>query len=152
MGGQQFRQFFAASSRSSLLGPVPMGMAIKTPIIGFPAARPFHPHARFYNSNPTSTASSSSITITTVITVTHSQYLPPHSSFVASHVYRTWQLHLVALITHTLSHPVVLWCIFILVLVVLSCANIRVNTITLSGSKTLKKKMLLSVFFLLVYN
>lgn len=65
MGGQQFRQFFAASSRSSLLGPVPMGMAIKTPIISFPAARPFHPHARFYNSNPTSTASSSTISMTT---------------------------------------------------------------------------------------
>lgn len=71
MGGQQFRQFFAASTRSSLLGPVPMGMAIKPPIMGFPAARQFHPHARYYN-NPTTTASSSassypSIT-TTVIT------------------------------------------------------------------------------------
>lgn len=65
MAGQQFRQFFTASSRSSLLGPVPMGMAIKTPLIGFPAARPFHPHARFYNSNPASTASSSTIPITT---------------------------------------------------------------------------------------
>ncbi|XP_024154589.1 cdkn1a interacting zinc finger protein 1a [Oryzias melastigma] len=55
MGGQQFRQFYAAGSRSSLLGPVPMGMAIKSPIMGFPAARPFHPHTRFFN--PTTSAS-----------------------------------------------------------------------------------------------
>ncbi|XP_073333947.1 cdkn1a interacting zinc finger protein 1a isoform X2 [Pagrus major] len=60
MGGQQFRQFFAASSRSSLLGPVPMGMAIKTPMMGFPAGRQFHPHARYYNNAATTTASSSS--------------------------------------------------------------------------------------------
>lgn len=62
MGGQQFRQFFG--SRSSLLGPVPMGMAIKSPMMGFPAARPFHPHARYYNNNnnntPTTASSSSS--------------------------------------------------------------------------------------------
>ncbi|KAG7232408.1 hypothetical protein INR49_008897 [Caranx melampygus] len=55
MGGQQFRQFFTAGTRSSLLGPVPMGMAIKSPIMGFPAARPFHPHARFYSNNTTAT-------------------------------------------------------------------------------------------------
>uniref|UniRef100_A0A8C7YTN9 Cdkn1a interacting zinc finger protein 1a n=1 Tax=Oryzias sinensis TaxID=183150 RepID=A0A8C7YTN9_9TELE len=55
MGGQQFRQFYAAGGRSSLLGPVPMGMAIKSPIMGFPAARPFHPHTRFFN--PTTSAS-----------------------------------------------------------------------------------------------
>ncbi|KAG8010735.1 Cip1-interacting zinc finger protein [Nibea albiflora] len=62
MGGQQFRQFFAAGARSSLLGPVPMGMAIKSPMMGFPAARAFHPHARYYNNNTTTatTASSSS--------------------------------------------------------------------------------------------
>ncbi|KAM6902094.1 cdkn1a interacting zinc finger protein 1a [Xenentodon cancila] len=60
MGGQQFRQFFAAGTRSSLLGPVPMGMAIKSPIVGFPAARPYHPHARFFNTTATTTASSSS--------------------------------------------------------------------------------------------
>ncbi|KAM9841055.1 cdkn1a interacting zinc finger protein 1a [Aulostomus maculatus] len=63
MVGQQFRQFFTAANRSSLLGPVPMGMAIKSPIMGFPAARPFHPHARYYNN--TSTASTSASTITT---------------------------------------------------------------------------------------
>ncbi|XP_030291706.1 cdkn1a interacting zinc finger protein 1a isoform X1 [Sparus aurata] len=60
MGGQQFRQFFAASSRSSLLGPVPMGMAIKTPMMGYPAGRPFHQHARYYNNAATTTASASS--------------------------------------------------------------------------------------------
>ncbi|KAM9735062.1 cdkn1a interacting zinc finger protein 1a [Menidia menidia] len=66
MGGQQFRQFFTAGTRSSLLGPVPMGMAIKSPIMGFPAARPFHPHARFFNATtPTTTASSSSSISTT---------------------------------------------------------------------------------------
>ncbi|XP_046906919.1 cdkn1a interacting zinc finger protein 1a [Hypomesus transpacificus] len=48
MGGQQFRQFFSAGARASLLGPVPMGVAIKTPHMGFPA-RHFHPHARYYN-------------------------------------------------------------------------------------------------------
>ncbi|XP_071321299.1 cdkn1a interacting zinc finger protein 1a [Trachinotus anak] len=57
MGGQQFRQFFTAGTRSSLLGPVPMGMAIKSPIMGFPAARPFHPHTRFYNNNNTAAVS-----------------------------------------------------------------------------------------------
>lgn len=61
MGGQQFRQFFTAGGRSSLLGPVPMGMAIKSPMMGFPAARTFHPHARYFNNAPpTSTASSAS--------------------------------------------------------------------------------------------
>ncbi|XP_044189214.1 cdkn1a interacting zinc finger protein 1a [Thunnus albacares] len=62
MGGQQFRQFFTAGARSSLLGPVPMGIALKSPIMGFPSARPFHPHARYYNNNnaTTTTASSSS--------------------------------------------------------------------------------------------
>lgn len=70
MGGQQFRQFFAAGARSSLLGPVPMGMAIKSPMMGFPAARPFHPHPRYYNNNSntntiTTTAPSASSTFTT---------------------------------------------------------------------------------------
>ncbi|KAF3701991.1 Cip1-interacting zinc finger protein [Channa argus] len=66
MGGQQFRQFFTAGARSSLLGPVPMGMAIKSPIMGFPAGRPFHPHhARYYNT-PTAPSSSSSTTDTAV--------------------------------------------------------------------------------------
>lgn len=69
MGGQQFRQFYAASARSSLLGPVPMGMAIKSPIMGFPAARPFHPHARYYNNNTTTASSSSSSSITVITTV-----------------------------------------------------------------------------------
>lgn len=73
MGGQQFRQFFAASNRSSLLGPVPMGMAIKSPIMGFPAARPFHPHTRFFNNNiaaaaAATTSYSSGFVTTTVIT------------------------------------------------------------------------------------
>ncbi|XP_037340084.2 cdkn1a interacting zinc finger protein 1a [Pungitius pungitius] len=58
MGGQQFHQFFTAGSRSSLLGPVPMGMAIKSPMMGYPAGRQFHPHARYYNN----TAAASSIT------------------------------------------------------------------------------------------
>ncbi|XP_054896476.1 cdkn1a interacting zinc finger protein 1a [Poeciliopsis prolifica] len=57
MGGQQFRQFFTAGARSSLLGPVPMGMAIKSPIMGFPAARPFHPHTRFFNATASSSSS-----------------------------------------------------------------------------------------------
>ncbi|KAM7392808.1 hypothetical protein PAMA_007761 [Pampus argenteus] len=60
MGGQQFRQFFTTGARSSLLGPVPMGMALKSPIMGFPSARSFHPHARYYNNNTTTPASSSS--------------------------------------------------------------------------------------------
>lgn len=46
MGGQQFPPFFAAGSRASLLGPVPMGVAIKTPHMGFP--RHFTPHARYF--------------------------------------------------------------------------------------------------------
>lgn len=58
MGGQQFRQFFAAGTRSSLLGPVPMGMAMKSPMMGFPAARPYHPHARYYNSGTAAPAAS----------------------------------------------------------------------------------------------
>lgn len=51
MGGQQFRQFFTAGSRSSLLGPVPMGMAIKSPMMRFPASRQYHQHGRYYNNN-----------------------------------------------------------------------------------------------------
>lgn len=58
MGGQQFRQFFG--SRSSLLGPVPMGMAIKSPMMGYPAARPYHQHARYYNNTSTTTTAASS--------------------------------------------------------------------------------------------
>ncbi|XP_026100324.1 cip1-interacting zinc finger protein-like isoform X3 [Carassius auratus] len=46
MSGQQFPQFFPAGSRASLLGPVPMGAAIKTPHMGF--QRHFTPHARYY--------------------------------------------------------------------------------------------------------
>ncbi|KAK7172472.1 hypothetical protein R3I93_002551 [Phoxinus phoxinus] len=49
MGGQQFQQFFSAGSRASLLGPVPMGVAIKTPHMGFP--RHFNPHARYYGND-----------------------------------------------------------------------------------------------------
>ncbi|XP_016535806.1 cdkn1a interacting zinc finger protein 1a [Poecilia formosa] len=64
MGGQQFRQFFTAGARSSLLGPVPMGMAIKSPIMGFPAARAFHPHTRFFNATASSSSSSSSTSAT----------------------------------------------------------------------------------------
>lgn len=64
MGGQQFRQFFAAGTRSSLLGPVPMGMAIKTPMMGFPAPRMFHPHARYHNNTTTASSSSSSFSST----------------------------------------------------------------------------------------
>ncbi|MEQ2300000.1 hypothetical protein AMECASPLE_020727 [Ameca splendens] len=68
MGGQLFRQFFTAGARSSLLGPVPMGMAIKSPIMGFPAARPFHPHTRFFNATTATATSSSSISNTDVAT------------------------------------------------------------------------------------
>ncbi|XP_064210626.1 cip1-interacting zinc finger protein-like isoform X2 [Anguilla rostrata] len=48
MGGQQFTQLFSAGSRPSLLGPAPMGVAIKSPHMGFPR-RHFHPHAQHYN-------------------------------------------------------------------------------------------------------
>uniref|UniRef100_A0A1A8CI73 Cdkn1a interacting zinc finger protein 1a n=2 Tax=Nothobranchius kadleci TaxID=1051664 RepID=A0A1A8CI73_NOTKA len=65
MGGTQFRQFFTAGARSSLLGPVPMGMAIKSPMMGFPAARPFHPHSRFYNSTSSASATPSTATAST---------------------------------------------------------------------------------------
>ncbi|XP_059894579.1 cdkn1a interacting zinc finger protein 1a isoform X2 [Gadus macrocephalus] len=58
MGGQQFRQFFSAGARSSLLGPVPMGMTMKSPLMGYPAARHFHPHQRFYNNNNANTSTS----------------------------------------------------------------------------------------------
>ncbi|XP_059404932.1 cip1-interacting zinc finger protein-like isoform X2 [Carassius carassius] len=46
MSGQQFRQFFPAGSRASVLGPVPMGVTIKTPHMGF--QRHFTPHARYF--------------------------------------------------------------------------------------------------------
>ncbi|XP_029372366.1 cdkn1a interacting zinc finger protein 1a isoform X2 [Echeneis naucrates] len=72
MGGQQFRQFFPAGTRSSLLGPVPMGMAIKSPMMGFPAARPFHPHARYYNNTIPTTVSSSPSPATTDTTARQS--------------------------------------------------------------------------------
>ncbi|XP_029920700.1 cdkn1a interacting zinc finger protein 1a [Myripristis murdjan] len=65
MGGQQFRQFFAAGARSSLLGPVPMGVAIKSPMMGFPAPRHFHPPTRYYNNTTTATATSSTTTTST---------------------------------------------------------------------------------------
>ena len=80
MAGQQFRQFFTAGSRNSLLGPVPMGMGMKSPMMGYPAPRQYHQHARYYNNNnnntPTtasssfssSSSSSSSSTTTAVIT------------------------------------------------------------------------------------
>ncbi|XP_061116657.1 zinc finger protein on ecdysone puffs-like isoform X2 [Conger conger] len=48
MGGQQFTQFFSAGSRCSLLGPAPMGVAVKSPHMGFPP-RHYHPHAQHYN-------------------------------------------------------------------------------------------------------
>ncbi|KAM6901051.1 cdkn1a interacting zinc finger protein 1a [Lycodopsis pacificus] len=72
MGGQQFRQFFTPGSRSSLLGPVPMGMAIKSPMMGYPGGRQYHQHARYYNNNnntsTTTAASSSSSSITSADT------------------------------------------------------------------------------------
>nr|XP_055054274.1 cdkn1a interacting zinc finger protein 1a isoform X2 [Misgurnus anguillicaudatus] len=49
MGGQQFPQFFAPGSRASLLGPVPMGVAIKTPHMGY--SRHFNPHARYFSND-----------------------------------------------------------------------------------------------------
>lgn len=65
MGGQQFRQFFAAGTRSSLLGPVPMGVAIKSPMRGFPAARPVYPHVRYFNNNTSVPGTSSSTSTST---------------------------------------------------------------------------------------
>ncbi|KAJ7987299.1 hypothetical protein DPEC_G00337290 [Dallia pectoralis] len=50
MSGQQFTQFFAAGARSSLLGPIPMGVAMKTPRMGYPG-RHYHPHPRYYNND-----------------------------------------------------------------------------------------------------
>ncbi|TSL28284.1 Cip1-interacting zinc finger protein [Bagarius yarrelli] len=50
MGGQQFQQFFATGSRASILGPVPLGVAIKTPHMGFPP-RHYNPHARYFNNS-----------------------------------------------------------------------------------------------------
>lgn len=64
MGGQQFRQFFAAGARSSLLGPVPMGVAIKSPMMGFPPARPVYPHVRYYNNTSVPGSSSASASTT----------------------------------------------------------------------------------------
>lgn len=64
MGGQQFRQFFAAGARSSLLGPVPMGVAIKSPMRGFPPARPVYPPVRYYNSTSVPGSSSTSTSTT----------------------------------------------------------------------------------------
>ncbi|KAJ8401561.1 hypothetical protein AAFF_G00378780 [Aldrovandia affinis] len=46
--GQQFAQFFSARSRSSLLGPAPMGVAINSPHMRVPP-RHFHSHTRHYN-------------------------------------------------------------------------------------------------------
>lgn len=64
MAGQQFRQFFAAGARSSLLGPVPMGVAIKSPMMGFPPARPVYPHVRpYYNNNNNNSIPGSSAAI-----------------------------------------------------------------------------------------
>ncbi|KAJ3605837.1 hypothetical protein NHX12_027881 [Muraenolepis orangiensis] len=63
MGGQQFRQFFSAGARNSLLGPVPMGMTMKSPLMGFPGARHYHPHQRFYNNNNASSSTTRGRTI-----------------------------------------------------------------------------------------
>ncbi|XP_051906399.1 cdkn1a interacting zinc finger protein 1a isoform X2 [Hippocampus zosterae] len=61
MAGQQFHHFFTAANRS-LLGPVPIGMAMKSHHMGFPAAaRAFHPHPRLYN-NAAITASAATAT------------------------------------------------------------------------------------------
>ncbi|XP_048876275.1 cdkn1a interacting zinc finger protein 1a [Brienomyrus brachyistius] len=49
IGGHQFPQFFPAGARPSLLGPVSLAVANKTPLAGFPA-RTAHPHTR-YRSN-----------------------------------------------------------------------------------------------------
>lgn len=67
MGGQQFRQFFAAGARSSLLGPVPMGVAIKSPMMGFPPARPVYPHVRYYNNTSVPGSSSASASTTVIL-------------------------------------------------------------------------------------
>ncbi|XP_061655917.1 cdkn1a interacting zinc finger protein 1a isoform X2 [Phyllopteryx taeniolatus] len=80
MAGQQFRQFFTATNRS-LLGPVPIGMAMKSPLMGFPAAaRPFHPHPRFYN-NPalTTSAAGTSTATTSSVTATSTDAVVPQS-------------------------------------------------------------------------
>ncbi|XP_061656831.1 cdkn1a interacting zinc finger protein 1a isoform X2 [Syngnathoides biaculeatus] len=80
MGGQQFRQFFAATNRS-LLGPVPIGMAMKSPLMGFPPpARPFHPHPRFYNNaSLTTSAAATSTATTSSVTATSTDAVVPQS-------------------------------------------------------------------------
>lgn len=93
MGGQQFRQFFTPGSRSSLLGPVPMGMAIKSPMMGFPAARPFHPHARYYNTPTTASSSSSASSITTAVITQHHYNDYNHCVGYQSSLYTTLGLH-----------------------------------------------------------
>ncbi|XP_037121861.1 cdkn1a interacting zinc finger protein 1a isoform X1 [Syngnathus acus] len=70
MAGQQFRQFFTAANRS-LLGPVPIGMAMKSPVMGFPApAWSYHPHPRYYNNaiHATNAAVASAATTTSAAT------------------------------------------------------------------------------------
>ncbi|XP_053705006.1 cdkn1a interacting zinc finger protein 1a isoform X5 [Synchiropus splendidus] len=69
MGGQQFRQFFGAGGRSSLLGPVPIGMTMKGPMRGFPIARTFSPHTRFFNNMPATTTPQTATTATTAATL-----------------------------------------------------------------------------------
>ncbi|KAM8873303.1 cdkn1a interacting zinc finger protein 1a isoform 2-T2 [Synchiropus picturatus] len=69
MGGQQFRQFFGAGGRSSLLGPVPIGMTMKGPMRGFPIARTFNPHTRFFNNIPATTTPQTATTATTTATL-----------------------------------------------------------------------------------
>lgn len=45
---QQFQQFFPAGAGPSLLGPVPMGVSMKTPRMGFPSHH-YHPHNRNFS-------------------------------------------------------------------------------------------------------
>ncbi|MGH0173236.1 UNVERIFIED_CONTAM: hypothetical protein FKN15_064932 [Acipenser sinensis] len=45
---QQFQQFFPAGAGPSILGPVPMGVSMKTPRMGFPSHH-YHPHNRNFS-------------------------------------------------------------------------------------------------------
>ncbi|XP_057675689.1 cdkn1a interacting zinc finger protein 1a [Corythoichthys intestinalis] len=77
IAGQQFCQFFTSANRS-LLGPVPMGIAMKSPLVGFPAAaRPFQPSHRCYYNNAVLTTTATSIASTSSVTDTSTDAVTP---------------------------------------------------------------------------
>ncbi|XP_056146705.1 cdkn1a interacting zinc finger protein 1a isoform X2 [Lampris incognitus] len=57
VGGQQFRRFFPAGARSSLLGPVPMGMPMRSSMMGYHVTRHVYPDARYNRNNSTASTS-----------------------------------------------------------------------------------------------